>query len=98
MWTVPTSPASSPGATTQPMRQPIIRCSAVAHAVERGGMDRLQAVEQDALVGGPVQEPEAALAAERCDRLELFAARCPAGRERGVVDEDRARALAHRGA
>ena len=69
------------------------RDRAVAHPVERGRVERLAPVEEDALVAGPVEEPEVALAAEPGDRLPLLAARDPAGREGRVVHEDGARAV-----
>ena len=73
------------------------RHRAVAHAGQGGRMDDLPAVEQHALVGSPVDEPEIAAGHQVGDRLPLLAGGDPAAGEGRVVDEDGTGPVGHRG-
>lgn len=50
-------------------------------------MNDFQAIEQDALEAGPIEQPDIALTADGRDRVPLGAIGDPTGRERRVVDE-----------
>src|SRR6266545_8079442 len=107
MWTRATSLTSSPGATTQPTRQAIMRCSNDG-APTVTVRSRMPASAAGCRIGWPsnstlsypappVQQPQVPLLADRGNRLPLLVAGHPPRRERRVVQEDDTRALHERG-